>query len=104
VEQLWIMKQADPTFAGQPLLVAASAQTGPMLQPYFASGQIIGMISGLPSAAGYEVLNDSRPGMARTYWDAFGMGMLMAIFLIVLGSLWSVYSGVRANRMKAAEE
>jgi hypothetical protein len=104
VEQLSIMKEADPTFAGQPLLAVASAQTGPMLQPYFSSGQISGMISGLPSAASYESLNDNRPGMAHTYWDAFGVGMMMAVFLIVLGSLWSVYSGIRAGRMKAEEE
>jgi hypothetical protein len=104
VEQLSIMKQVDPTLANQPLLAVASAQTGPMLQPYFASRQINGMISGLPNAARYETLNDNRPGMARTYWDAFSVGMLMAVFLIVLGSLWSVYSGRRASRMKAAEE
>jgi hypothetical protein len=104
VEQVSIMKQADPTLASQPLLAVASAQTGPMLLPYFSSGQITGMISGLPTAASYESLNDSRPGMARTYWDAFGVGMMMAVFLIVLGSLWSVYSGIRASRMKAAEE
>jgi Na+-translocating ferredoxin:NAD+ oxidoreductase RnfE subunit len=75
-----------------------------MLQPYFSSGQINGMISGLPTAASYESLNDNRPGMARTYWDAFGVGMMMAVFLIVIGSLWSVYSGVRASRVKAVEE
>ena len=104
VEQLSIMKQADPALAAQPLLGVASAQAGPMLQPYFSSGQITGMISGLPTAANYESLNDSRPGMAHTYWDAFGAGMMMAVFLIVLGSLWSVYSGIRASRMKAVEE
>jgi len=104
VEQISIMKQADPTLASLPFLAAASAQTGPMLQPYFSSGQITGMISGLPTAAGYESLNDHRPGMARTYWDAFGVGMMMAVFLIVLGSLWSVYSGLRARRTVSAEE
>ena len=104
VEQISILKQADPTLASQPLLAVASAQTGPMLQPYFSSGQITGMISGLPTAASYESLNDNRPGMARTYWDAFGVGMMMAVFLIVIGSLWSVYSGYRASRVKAVEE
>jgi hypothetical protein len=104
VEQVSIMKGADPALAGLPLLAVASAQTGPMLQPYFSSGQITGMISGLPIATSYESLNDSRPGMARTYWDAFGVGMMMAVFLIVLGSLWSVYSGIRARRTQIAEE
>jgi hypothetical protein len=104
VEQISILKQADPTVASQPLLAVASAQTAPMLEPYFSSGQITGMISGLPSASTYEALNDGRPGMARTYWDAFGVGMMMAVFLIVVGSLWSVYSGIRASRMKTVEE
>jgi len=104
VEQLSIMKQTDPTLASLPLLTVASAQTSPMLQPYFSSGQITGMISGLPSAANYESLNDNRPGTARTYWDAFGVGMMMAVFLIVIGSLWSVYSSIRAGRVKAVEE
>jgi hypothetical protein len=104
VEQISIMKQADPTLASQPLLAVASAQTGPMLRPYFSSGQITGLISGLPTAAGYESLNDNRPGMARTYWDAFGVGMMMAVLLIIVGSLWSAYSGIRASRVQAAEE
>ena len=63
-----------------------------------------GLISGLPIAARYEVLNANRPGIARSYWDAFGVGMMLAVTLIILGSLWSVYSGIRASRMKAAEE
>ena len=104
VEQISILKQADPTLASQPLLAVTSAQTGPMLQPYFSSSQITGLISGLPTAASYELLNDNRPGMARSYWDAFGVGMMMAVFLIVIGSLWSVYSGIRASRVQAGEE
>jgi hypothetical protein len=105
VEQLSVLKQTDPaTFASQPLLALTSAQTGPMLQPYFYSGQITGMISGLPNAVRYESLNDNRPGMARTYWDAFGIGMMMAVLLIVLGSLWSMYTGIRTRSLKAVEE
>jgi len=104
VEQLSTFKQADPALASQPLLAVASAQTGPMLQPYYSSGQVNGLISGLPSAARYELLNNNRPGTARSYWDAFGVGMMMAVLLIVIGSIWSVYSGIRANHVKTAEE
>jgi hypothetical protein len=104
VEQLDTMKQSDPALASQPLLAVSSAQAGPMLQPYFDSGQVTGLINGLPIAARYESLNLNRPGIARSYWDAFGVGMMMAVILIVLGSLWSIYSGVRARSAEAAKE
>jgi hypothetical protein len=82
-------------------LVAASAQAGPLLQPYVSSRQITGMVSGLSDAARYEFVNNSRPGIARRYWDSFGVGMLMAIIIIVIGSLWSLGSGMRARRAEA---
>ena len=55
VEQLYARKQSDPALANQPLLVIASAQAGPLLQPYVSSRQVAGMISGLPDAASYRV-------------------------------------------------
>ena len=39
VEQLQNRKQLDPALANQPLLVIASAQAGPLLQPYVSSRQ-----------------------------------------------------------------
>lgn len=104
VEQLDTMKQLDPSLAGQPLIALTSAQAGPMLQPYYSSGQIDGLINGLPIAARYEMLNANRPGTARSYWDAFGAGMMMAVMLIVLGSLWSLYSGYRARSAQTEKE
>jgi hypothetical protein len=98
VEQLQNRKQVDPLLAGQPLLVIASAQAGPLLQPYVSSGQINGMISGLSDVARYESANNIPPGIARSYWDAFGIGLMMAIALIIVGSLWSVFTGMRARR------
>jgi hypothetical protein len=98
VEQLQTMKQIDPALTNQPLLMVASAQAGPLLQPYVASGQVNGMISGLSEAARYELVNNSRPGLARSYWDTFGIGLALAVVLIVAGSLWSVFAGMRARR------
>lgn len=103
IEQLQVFKQADPTIASQPLLVVSSAQAGPMLQPYSGSGQINGLINGIVDAARLEVMNDSRPGIARSYWDAFGVGVILAILLIVLGSLWSLFAAIRARRAAAGE-
>src|SRR5258706_504047 len=101
IEQLQLMKQANPTLATQPLLVVASAQAGSLLQPYVSSKQVNGMITGLSDAARYEFMNNSRPGIARSYWDAFGVGLIMAVLAIVIGSLWSLIAGIRARRAEA---
>jgi hypothetical protein len=103
IEQLQTLKQADPTLASQPLLVVSSAQTGPMLQPYAGSGQINGLISGIADAARFEKKNNVPPGIARSYWDAFGVGVIVAVALIVLGSLWSLFARMRASRVEAGE-
>jgi hypothetical protein len=104
IEQLQNVKQADSALALQPLLVASSAQAGPMLQPYVSSRQINGLVAGLADAARFEFGNNTgRPGIARSYWDAFGVGLIMAVALIVLGSLWSIFAGIRARRAEVAE-
>jgi len=103
IEQLELMKQTNPTLANQPLLILASAQAGPLLQPYVSSKQVAGMVYGLSDAARYEFVNNSRPGIVRSYWDAFGVGLFMAILAIVLGSLWSLFTGIRARRAEAEQ-
>lgn len=103
IEQLQNVKQRDSMLALQPLLVAASAQAGPLLQPYNSSRQVTALITGLSDASRFEFMNNSRPGIARSYWDAFGVGLIMAVGLIVLGSLWSVFAGIRARRADATE-
>jgi hypothetical protein len=106
VEQLQGLRQTDPLFptlVNQPLLVVSSAQAGPLLQPYVSSGQITGMINGLSDAARYEFINNSRPGIARAYWDTFGVGLMLAITAITLGSLWSLITGIRARRADAEQ-
>jgi hypothetical protein len=102
VEQLQSRKQADPSLNNKPLLMAVSAQAGPLLQPYVSSRQITGMISGLSDAARYE-LNNNRSDVARPYWDTFGVGLMMAIGLIIMGSLWSLLTGMRARRANAEQ-
>ena len=102
MEQLQSQKQIDATLANMPFLVVASAQAGPLLQPYVLSGQIAGMISGISDAAKFET-DKSQSGMARTYWDTFGIGLMMSIALIVLGSLWSLFTGLQARRAEAKQ-
>jgi hypothetical protein len=101
VEQLDARKQSDSALANQPLLIIASAQASPLLQPYVSSHQVAGMISGLPDATGYESVNNMPPGIARAYWDAFGIGLLLAVILIAFGSLWSLFTRIRPQRAGA---
>ncbi|HJR81837.1 MAG TPA: hypothetical protein VJ821_17325 [Anaerolineales bacterium] len=103
VEQIQNQKTLDPALTNQPFLMVASAQAGPLLQPYVASRQITGMISGLADAARYEFVNNSRPGIVRSYWDTFGIGLMLSVTLIIVGSLWSLYTGMRARRANAEQ-
>ncbi|OQY87544.1 MAG: hypothetical protein B6D38_12185 [Anaerolineae bacterium UTCFX1] len=98
VEQLYARRRADPAFAAQPWLVAASAQAAPILLPYYSAQQIAGLVGGLSNAAYYEFINDSRPGIARKYWDSFGAGAALAAVLIALGGLWNLIAGLRARK------
>jgi hypothetical protein len=105
VEQLYAQKQKDPLLTGQPLLVIASAQADPLLQPYVSARQINGIVSGLSDGARYEAVNviSTSSKTARSYWDAFGIGLAMSIALIVFGSLWSLFTGIRARRTEAEQ-
>lgn len=103
VEQLEFVKQAHPEMIDKPLVIVSSAQAGPMLKPYVSSGQVNVMVSGLFDAAQYEYINQSRPGIARRYWDAFAIGLMVAVLSIVLGSVWSVFAGIRERRTEAEQ-
>jgi hypothetical protein len=78
-----------------PLVVISSAQAAPIIQPYYASKQINGLVSGLYGGALVEQNNAGRPGTARTYWDAYSIGLLIAVALILGGGLWNLVLGLR---------
>lgn len=98
----WI-EQTEGSRGDTPLLVLSSAQSGPMILPYYQSGQVAGMITGLDGSAPIEQANGGRPGMARRYWDAFGFGLLAAAVMITLGSLWSLVASWQARRKEKGE-
>jgi len=54
--------------------------------PYYASGQLRGLVSGLPGAAEYEALL-ARPGKGTASVDAQIMAYLTIIALIVFSNL-----------------
>ena len=100
--RIWI-EQTESVRGDAQFLVVSSAQSGPMLMPYVQSGQIDGMVTGLDGSAPIEQVNSGRPGMVRRYWDAYGFGLLTAVVLITIGSLWSLAAGWQARRKEQGE-
>jgi hypothetical protein len=90
----WV-EQVLPTLRknNTPLVMAVSAQAEPMVQPYYETSpkQVSGMISGLAGFAAYESIT-GQTGPARSYWDAYSAGMLVAAGLFLLGGL--MYGGL----------
>jgi len=59
---------------------------GPQTEPYYHSKQVVGLLSGLRSAAEYE-LAIKQPGPATAGMDAQSAGHLAVILFIVLGNV-----------------
>jgi hypothetical protein len=100
--RIWI-EQTEPVRGDTRFLVISSAQSGPMILPYVESGQIDGMVTGLDGSAPIERVNNGSPGTVRRYWDAYGFGLLAALGMISLGSLWSLVSGWQERRREQGE-
>jgi hypothetical protein len=81
-----------------PMVVISSAQAAPMIQPYYASKQINGLVNGLYGGALVEQNNVGRPGTARAYWDAYSIGVWLAAVLILGGGLLNLILGLRDRR------
>ena len=87
----WI-EQVQPRIGDTPMLTVVSAQAEPMVRPYFGSdqnAQVKGIVSGLSGGAAYEV-TVGRTNLGRTYWDAFSIGLLIALGAILIGGLVNV--------------
>ena len=95
---VWI-EQTTGLRGAVPLLLVTSAQAGPILLPYFDSGQVQGMLVGINGAAGAEIANGGRPGLVRLYWDAYNFGLYAAALLIILGAFWQMANAFRRRRV-----
>jgi len=69
------------------IMAAVSAAVEPTAAPYHNSGQLAGLISGLPSAAQYEKKTNKWPPLTIASVDAQSVAHLAIVALIVLGSL-----------------
>ena len=83
-----------------PILMVISAQAEPMIRPYFDSGQIQGLVTGLVGAKVYEQAAGSQGGLGQRYWGAFSLGIFTIILLIIGGAIWSLVTGRQAGNGK----
>jgi len=98
----WV-EQVSLHLDSTPILMIVSTQAAPMMQPYFDSAQIKGIVSGLSDAKIYEQMYN-HPGLAHQYWNSYSVGMLVAESLIVAGAIWSVIAKWRAHRKDSNQE
>jgi hypothetical protein len=68
--------------------MVTSAQIEAVVRPYFDTNprQIHGFLAGLRGGASYARLN-GREELVRSYWDPFGMGLFIAVILMLVAGL-----------------
>jgi hypothetical protein len=98
----WI-EQSGRYLGQTPMIMIVSTQAEPMIRPYFDSGQLKGLVSGLVDAKTYEQ-KYNRPGLAGHYWDSFSLATLVAELLIAFGAIWSAFGAWRAHSKGIREE
>jgi hypothetical protein len=81
----WV-EQVQPMLADKPMLMVSSAQASPLLLPYYNSGQVKGIVTGISGAASLENMVGSS-GTATLLRGSYQYGMLLAALLILIGGL-----------------
>ncbi len=81
----WV-EQVQPALEGIPLIVVTSAQSAPMLLPYYESGQINGVIAGMAGGTAYEQILQI-PGESTFYFGAYQSLVLVVFVLILIGGV-----------------
>jgi hypothetical protein len=74
-----------------------------MIRPYYDSGKIQGLVTGLAGGAAYEN-KIGRSGLASQYWDAFSLSLLVATLLILVGGLVNAGLSIQARNKRKGEE
>jgi len=87
----WV-EQVQPNMAstGRPLIMAASAQAAPLIDPYTQTTppQGAGLVSGLSGAVSYDAARGGQ--FSYQYWDAFTWGMNATVLLALFGGLYNL--------------
>lgn len=79
----WVQYAADPT--GVPISSGVTSIQVNEVMPYVQSGQMQGVLAGMPGAAEYEALIDQK-GSATSGMDAQSIAHLVIVLFIILGN------------------
>lgn len=77
-----------------PIYVLVTAQAGPMLLPYWESGQIKGMVAGIPDAAALD--GDTMTLSSR--WRAYQMGVVLVMIMLIVSMSFPALQPQRDGR------
>ncbi len=80
----WVQYAADPT--GVPMSTGTTSIQVNDVMPYVQSGQVKGILAGMPGAAEYEALIGS-PGIGTSGMDAQSIAHLVIVIFIVFGNI-----------------
>ncbi len=81
---IWFIRQLNASF-GTVVTGGTTAVGAPGLIPYYQSGQLSGVLSGLKGAAEYELLA-KLPGTAASGMDAQSLSHLLIVFFVLMGN------------------
>jgi hypothetical protein len=90
----WVQYAADPT--NVPMSTGTTSIQVNEVMPYVASGQVQGILAGMPGAAEYEKLI-GVPGIGTSGMDAQSIAHLVIVLFIVLGNIGYL---IERNRSK----
>lgn len=98
--KMWV-EQFQPHLVAKPLLMVLSAQSQPVVRPYYEASpqQVQGMVSGTAGAAAYENLL-GRTGIGRGQWGAYSLSVLAACLLILVGGVVNALPALTARVKK----
>jgi hypothetical protein len=102
--QAWI-EQVKPELDETPLILVVSAQAEPVIRPYFESNpnQIQGLVGGLSAGVNYESLQGGVEVTGKL-WDSFSLVLIMAMVIILGGSIIGSISANSNLDGKSGEE
>jgi hypothetical protein len=88
-----------------PLVMVVSSQAEPLVRPYYAAypRQVAGLIAGVPGGALFE----SQAGMfgrGGEVWNAYSLGLLVAVVFLSFGGLFSAIMAVLSQRKDSEGE
>jgi hypothetical protein len=94
--QTWI-EQLSARSPETPIGMLVTSQAAPLLQPYFESGQIVGVVSGFSDAVALAQA-DGESAAVTPHWRAYQVGVVILMAAMVLGAVIALARASASNK------